>query len=123
MAKTAERLAKLEEQRARINAEIQRIRAREQQQKRKENTRRKVLVGAWILGKVENGEWPEQRLLDGLDSYLERDHDRALFGLPPKQKQQPQEHDQPCARIAKRKAVRMAPEWPLRGCTPPPPFG
>ncbi|MDZ9631746.1 hypothetical protein SNB41_11155 [Escherichia coli] len=60
-----------------------------------ENTRRKVLVGAWILGKVENGEWPEQRLLDGLDSYLERDHDRALFGLPPKQKQQPQEHGQP----------------------------
>ncbi|MCO1605355.1 hypothetical protein MWK26_02990, partial [Escherichia coli] len=48
-----------------------------------------------ILGKVENGEWPEQRLLDGLDSYLERDHDRALFGLPPKQKQQPQEHGQP----------------------------
>ncbi|EBX3672325.1 TPA: mobilization protein, partial [Escherichia coli] len=49
----------------------------------------------WILGKVENGEWPEQRLLDGLDSYLERDHDRSLFGLPPKQKQQPQEHGQP----------------------------
>ncbi|MGX4065227.1 hypothetical protein ACWJUL_24915, partial [Escherichia coli] len=35
------------------------------------------------------------RLLDGLDSYLERDHDRSLFGLPPKQKQQPQEHGQP----------------------------
>ena len=84
MSKAAERLAKLEEQRARINAEIQRVRAREQQQKRKEDTRRKVLVGAWILGKVESGEWPEQRLLDGLDSYLERDHDRALFGLPPK---------------------------------------
>ena len=47
------------------------------------------------LGKVESGEWPEQRLLDGLDSYLERDHDRALFGLPPKQEQQPQEHGQP----------------------------
>ena len=95
MAKAAERLAKLEEQRARINAEIQRVRAREQQQKRKEDTRRKVLVGAWILGKVESGEWPEQRLLDGLDSYLERDHDRALFGLPPKQEQPPQEHGQP----------------------------
>ncbi|EAT3826111.1 mobilization protein [Salmonella enterica subsp. enterica serovar Enteritidis] len=92
MAKAAERLAKLEEQRARINAEIQRVRAREQQQKRKEDTRRKVLVGAWILGKVESGEWPEQRLLDGLDSYLDRDHDRALFGLPPIQ---PQPQQQP----------------------------
>ncbi|MDW0499506.1 hypothetical protein P2E27_13680, partial [Mannheimia haemolytica] len=38
-----------------------------------------MLVGAWILGKVESGEWPEQRLLDGLDSYLERDHDRSLY--------------------------------------------
>lgn len=88
MAKQADRLAKLEEQRARINAEMQRLRAREQKQRRKEETRRKVLVGAWILGKVESGEWPEQRLLDGLDSYLERDHDRALFGLPGKQEGQ-----------------------------------
>ncbi|WP_113421933.1 mobilization protein [Escherichia coli] len=95
MAKAAERLAKLEEQRARINAEIQRVRAREQQQKRKEDTRRKVLVGAWMMGKVQNGEWPEQKLIEAMDSYLERDHDRALFGLQPKQKQQPQEHGQP----------------------------
>ncbi len=87
MAKQADRLAKLEEQRARINAEIQRVRAREQQQKRKADTRRKVLVGAWILGKVDSGEWPEERLLDGLDGYLERDHDRALFGLTPKPKE------------------------------------
>lgn len=86
MAKGADKLAKLEEQRARLNAEIQRVRARDQKQKRKEETRRKVLVGAWILGKVESGEWPEERLLDGLDGYLERDHDRALFGLPAKPK-------------------------------------
>lgn len=95
MTKAAERLAKLEEQRARINAEIQRVRAREQQQERKNETRRKVLVGAWMMGKVQSGEWPEQKLIEAMDSYLERDHDRALFGLPPKQKQQPQEHGQP----------------------------
>ncbi len=47
-SKAADRLAKLEEQRARINAEIQRVRAREQQQERKNDTRRKVLVGAMI---------------------------------------------------------------------------
>ncbi|MBC8856770.1 hypothetical protein ACV1CZ_21245 [Aeromonas caviae] len=83
MTKAAERLAKLEEQRARINAEIQRVRAREQQQERKNETRRKVLVGAWMMGKVQSGEWPEQKLIEAMDSYLERDHDRALFGLPP----------------------------------------
>ena len=93
MAKAAERLAKLEEQRARINAEIQRVKAREQQQKRKEETRRKVLVGAWMMGKVQSGEWPEQKLIEAMDSYLERDHDRALFGLPPIQPK-PQQHVQ-----------------------------
>ena len=35
MAKAAERLAKLEEQRARINAEIQRVKAREQSRRGK----------------------------------------------------------------------------------------
>jgi len=85
MTKAADKLAKLEEQRARINAKIQRIRARAQQQQRKDDTRRKVLIGAWVMTKVQSGEWPEQRLLDGLDSYLERDRDRALFGLPPRQ--------------------------------------
>lgn len=81
--KAADRLAKLEEQRARINAEIQRVRAREQQQERK------VLVGAMILAKVNSSEWPEDRLMAAMDAYLERDHDRALFGLPPRQKDEP----------------------------------
>ena len=100
MAKAAKRLEKLEEQRARINAEIQRVRAKEQQQKRKEETRRKVLVGSLIMGKVQSGEWPEEELIETMDSYLERDNDRALFGLPPKQQkphqqQQPQQKPQP----------------------------
>lgn len=87
--KAADRLAKLEEQRARINAEIQRVRAREQQQERKNETRRKVLVGAMILAKVNSSEWPEDRLMAAMDAYLERDHDCALFGLPPRQKDEP----------------------------------
>mgnify|MGYP004700285199 CR=1 FL=1 len=72
-----------------INAEIQRVRAREQQQERKNETRRKVLVGAMILAKVNSSEWPEDRLMAAMDAYLERDHDRALFGLPPRQKDEP----------------------------------
>lgn len=66
--KAADRLAKLEEQRARINAEIQRVRAREQQQERKNETRRKVLVGAMILAKVNSSEWPEDRLMAAMDA-------------------------------------------------------
>ncbi len=82
MSKTNEKLAKLEEQRARINAEIQRVRAREQQQVRKDETRRKVLIGAMLLGKARSDSDLKARLVQELDEYLERPHDRALFGLP-----------------------------------------
>lgn len=86
MAKSVDRLKRLEEKRAQINAEIQRVRAREQKEERKRDTRRKVLVGAMILGKVDSGDWPEDRLMTAMDDYLDRDHDRELFGLPPKAK-------------------------------------
>lgn len=92
MAKSTDRLAKLEEQRVRINAEIQRVRQREKQQDRKNETKRKVLIGAWVMSRVQSGKWPEQKLIKAMDSYLGRDHDRALFGLQPKQ---PQPHQQP----------------------------
>ena len=83
MANATERLRKLEEQRARINAEIARVRAREQQQARKDDTRRKILVGSMLLQLVEDGEWPKDKLRARLDSYLVRDDDRALFELSP----------------------------------------
>ena len=83
MASAADRLKRLEEQRARINAEIQRVRAREQQQTRKDDTRRKILVGSMLLQLVEDGEWPEDKLRARLDTYLTRSDDRALFELPP----------------------------------------
>jgi len=83
MANSTDRLKKLEEQRARINAEIQRVRAREQQQTRKDDTRRKILAGSMLLQLVEDGEWPKDKLQTRLDAYLTRDDDRALFDLPP----------------------------------------
>ena len=84
-AKPADRLRKLEEQRARINAEIQRVRGRESQEERKRETRRKILIGAMVLDQVVRGEWPEKRLKAAMDRFLERDQDRALFALPARQ--------------------------------------
>ena len=49
---------------------------------RQQDTRRKILVGAAILAKVERGEWPKDKLLEMLDSALTRPDDRALFELP-----------------------------------------
>jgi hypothetical protein len=50
--------------------------------KRSQDTRRKILVGAAILAKVERGEWPQDKLLAMLDASLTRADDRALFDLP-----------------------------------------
>lgn len=58
---------------------------------RQQDTRRKVLVGAVILAKVECGEWPKDKLLAMLDSTLIRAGDRALFELSPEASQQGKE--------------------------------
>ena len=76
-----ERLKALEERRAKLNARIQRERAKLSQAERKRDTRRKILVGATILKKVEEGAFSEEKLLRLLDEHLEREDDRALFGL------------------------------------------
>jgi hypothetical protein len=78
-----DRIIELEEQRARINAQIQRVKAREQKRTSRDDTRRKVLVGALILGRVENKLMSREQLLADLDPFLIRDNDRALFDLPP----------------------------------------
>jgi multidrug resistance efflux pump len=54
---------------------------------RQQDTRRKILVGAAILSKVDRGEWPKDKLLAMLDSALTRDDDRALFELLPQGKE------------------------------------
>lgn len=81
----SDRRAKLEAHREKLNQEIQRLRCQEQQQQRKDDTRRKVLVGAMIFENMEDtqsDQWPTGRLIDALDAFLTRDRDRALFGLP-----------------------------------------
>lgn len=59
-------------------------RAAEAKRTRTEDTRRKILVGAAILAKVERGEWPKDKMLEMMGQQLTRNDDRALFGLPPK---------------------------------------
>jgi len=57
-------------------------RASETKAQRANDTRRKILVGATILAKVERGEWPKDKLLAMLDTSLTRADDRSLFDLP-----------------------------------------
>lgn len=58
-----------------------RVKTAEAKQKRTDDTRRKILVGAAILAKVERGEWPKDKMLEMMAQQLTRADDRALFGL------------------------------------------
>lgn len=93
MATIEERIAALETKLKQEKAKKQQIEARkraaESKAKRSIDTRRKILVGAAILAKVERGEWPQDKLLAMLDSSLTRTDDRALFDLPSAQFEQP----------------------------------
>jgi len=87
MARLADRIATLEAKLKEAKAKQQQIEARQRaadaKRTRQQDTRRKVLVGALILSRVERGEWPREKLLAMLDAALTRADDRALFELPP----------------------------------------
>ena len=91
-AKPADRIRQLEEQRARINAEIQRVRSRESQEERKRETRRKILAGAMVLDRVARKDLSEKLFKADMDRFLDREQDRALFGLPPRPADSGQSH-------------------------------
>ena len=92
MAGIEDTIAALETKLKQAKAKKQQIEARkrtaEAKVQRSLDTRRKILVGAAILSKVERGEWPRDKLLVMLDASLTRSDDRALFDLTKIQSQQ-----------------------------------
>ena len=74
---------RLKQAKALKQQQVAREKAAEKKRQRSEDTRRKILVGAVILAKVERGEWPKERLRETMDQALTRADDRALFGLLP----------------------------------------
>lgn len=73
-----ERLKQLKARQARIEA---RRRSLESRRSRREDTRRKILVGAIVLAKVDQGTIDESVLRGWLKGGLTRADDKALFGL------------------------------------------
>ncbi len=78
----SKRLEQLLKKREELSAQIQKIRAREATQKRKENTRRKILLGALVMEMMSKGELDRDKLMKRLDGFLTREIDRKLFELP-----------------------------------------
>ena len=83
--KIVERIDSLEERLKKLKAQRQRIEARERtvvaRRSRREETRRKILVGAIVLAKVDQEVLAESTLRGWLDKALTRSDDRALFNL------------------------------------------
>ena len=82
LAKIEELEAKLRQLKERQQAVDARRRTLESRRERKADTRRKILVGAIVLAKVEHGEIDRALLQRWLEQGLVRDDDRRLFGLP-----------------------------------------
>ena len=73
----------LTEKRNQIDAQIQALKAQEVAQKRKDDTRKKILIGGVVL-KMLKAKDLKQEWLDGiLNKHLDSERDRALFGLAP----------------------------------------
>ena len=75
------RLEQLLRKKEELNAQIQKIRAAEANEKRKEDTRRKILLGALMMEMMERGELDRDVVMKRLDGFLVRSGDRRLFGL------------------------------------------
>lgn len=78
-----EKLKKLLEQKAVLEARIRQEQNRENQKKKKADTRRKILAGAAVLDEAEKHHAYKVGLMRLLDSFLSRPDDRKLFGLEP----------------------------------------
>ena len=70
-------------QRTTLTRQIRRAQARLSTADRKRRTRRLILIGSYIEHTMQADPTAHTRLMQGLDGFLERDQDRALFNLPP----------------------------------------
>ena len=79
-----QRIAKQEERLKQLKAQKQakeaREKAKQKEQDRKNDTRRKILLGSYLLNKMED-EAEKEKILAGINEYLTADRDRKLFDL------------------------------------------
>lgn len=76
-----QRLETAKQKQAQLRAQLQQAKSRQRaadaKKRRAEDTRRKILIGAYMLQKYD-----KKQLAEMLNSYLTKNADRALFGLP-----------------------------------------
>lgn len=86
MGALEDRIAKAEGKLKQLKAEQQKVEALKKavdvKRKRQDDTRRKVLVGAVVLARLDAGNYPQPEFTTMMDAALTRREDRLLFGLP-----------------------------------------
>ena len=85
IAKQEERLKQQEERLKQLKAQKQakdaREKAKQKEQDRKDDTRRKILIGACMMKLAEDNPEANDRMLKQLDRFLTEERDRKLFDL------------------------------------------
>ena len=80
-----ERIQKHEEKLKQLKAQQQALQAREKKkladQQRSDDTRRKILLGAYMLKKMGDSDFEKQKILAELNEYLTEPRDRRLFEI------------------------------------------
>lgn len=77
-----DRVTTLQQRKARLELQIARQNTRARSTERRQDTRRKILIGAVVLAQAqENASWWAE-ILALLDQHLSRPFDRDLFDLP-----------------------------------------
>ena len=79
-SKLEQLLRKQEELKAQIRQEKNKL----DQQERKNDTRRKILLGSLMMDMMKKGELDEKKIRKKLDGFLNKNIDRKLFSLPEK---------------------------------------
>ncbi|MDK4587443.1 mobilization protein [Kingella kingae] len=74
--------AKLKQLRERKKLAENREKKKLKEQERKDDTRKKILLGAMYLQKMRSDEIAHEKILMSLDKFLKENRDRKLFGLP-----------------------------------------
>lgn len=81
---TTNKLDSLLQKKKQLENQIQLAKARETEKARKQDTRRKILIGAVILAQIKQKKFSEDQLNQMLDDGLVNERDRTLFKLQPK---------------------------------------
>ena len=74
-------LEKLKQLKAQKQAIEARERTKKKEQERKDDTRRKILLGSYLIKKMNANEANKEKILAELNEYLTEDRDRQLFDL------------------------------------------